>query len=277
MFSIIIPSWNNLPFLKLCIQSIRKHSAFSHQILVHANEGSDGTREWLRAEGIEHTASDENIGVCKSVNLVSTLAKEDYIVFLNDDMYVLPGWDTALLNEAKGLETDKFMLSGTMIEPEDHHNPAVILADFGSTPEAFRESELLEKYRSFPKEDWSGSKWPPAMVHRKYWQLVGGYSIEFSPGMSSDDDFAMKMWLAGCRIFKGVAASRVYHFVSKSTSRVKKNNGRAMFNLKYGMNQSAFKRFYLQLGEPFLGPLPEPKAIALRWDVIRSRIKRIFY
>jgi hypothetical protein len=95
--------------------------------------------------------------------------------------------------------------------------------------------------------------------------------------MSSDDDFAMKMWLAGCRIFKGVAASRVYHFVSKSTSRVKKNNGRAMFNLKYGMNQSAFKRFYLQLGEPFLGPLPEPKAIALRWDVIRSRIKRIFY
>ena len=277
MFSIIIPSWNNLAFLKICIQSIQKNSSFAHQILVHVNEGNDGTQEWLQAQNIEHTISDENIGICKAVNLVSTLATREYIVFLNDDMYVLPGWDTVLLQEIKALNTDCFMLSGTMIEPENHRNPAVIVADFGRTPETFREQELLEAYASFSKSDWSGSKWPPTVVHRRYWLLVGGYSIEFSPGMSSDDDFAMKMWLAGCRIFKGVSASRVYHFVSKSTSRLKKNNGRKMFNLKYGINQSAFKQLYLQLGDSYKGDLKEPDSSTLTWDRFRARIKRIFY
>lgn len=277
MFSIIIPTWNNLPFLKLCVQSIQRHSAFPHQILVHVNGGNDGTREWLNGEAIKYTSSDQNVGVCKAVNLASALATEEYILFLNDDMYVLPGWDTALVEEASALNTQNFMLSGTMIEPEDHGNPAVIVADFGSTPESFREDDLLREYRSFPKGDWSGSKWPPALVRRTYWQLVGGYSIEFSPGMSSDDDFAMKMWLAGCRIFKGVAQSRVYHFVSKSTARVKKNNGRKMFNLKYGMNQSTFKKFHLRLGEAFSGTLSEPEPASLVWERVRARVKRVFY
>ena len=44
MLSILIPTWNNLPYLKLAVDSIRRHSACSHQIIVHVNDGSDGTR-----------------------------------------------------------------------------------------------------------------------------------------------------------------------------------------------------------------------------------------
>lgn len=51
MFSILIPTWNNLPYLQLCIESIRRHSAFEHEIIVHVNEGTDGTLEWVRAQG----------------------------------------------------------------------------------------------------------------------------------------------------------------------------------------------------------------------------------
>ena len=47
VFSILIPSWNNLEYLKLCIASIKKNSRYKHQIIVHANEGSDGTWEYL--------------------------------------------------------------------------------------------------------------------------------------------------------------------------------------------------------------------------------------
>lgn len=43
VFSILIPTWNNLDLLQLCIESIKKNSAFSHQIIVHINEGIDGT------------------------------------------------------------------------------------------------------------------------------------------------------------------------------------------------------------------------------------------
>ena len=47
-FSIVIPSWNNLAYLQLCIDSIKKHSKYTHQIIVHINEGVDGTLDWVK-------------------------------------------------------------------------------------------------------------------------------------------------------------------------------------------------------------------------------------
>ena len=43
MFSIIIPTYNNINYLKLCIESIKKNSNFNHEIIIHVNEGTDGT------------------------------------------------------------------------------------------------------------------------------------------------------------------------------------------------------------------------------------------
>ncbi|TXH62941.1 MAG: glycosyltransferase family 2 protein, partial [Burkholderiaceae bacterium] len=96
MFSIVIPTWNNLAHLQLVLRSIREHSREAHQIIVHVNDGRDGTREWVRAQGIAHTASDDNIGICYAMNEAAMLARHEHLVYMNDDMYCLPGWDTAL-------------------------------------------------------------------------------------------------------------------------------------------------------------------------------------
>jgi glycosyltransferase involved in cell wall biosynthesis len=45
MFSIIIPTYNNIEYLKICITSILKNSNFNHEIIVHINEGNDGTEK----------------------------------------------------------------------------------------------------------------------------------------------------------------------------------------------------------------------------------------
>ena len=82
----------------------------------------------------------------------------------------------------------------------------------------------IQSYQTLVMNDWYGASWPPNVVSKKYWDLVGGYSEEFSPGMYSDPDFSMKMWNAGVRVFKGVGKSRVYHFMSKSTGKVVKND-----------------------------------------------------
>lgn len=58
-FSILIPSWNNLHLLKLCIESIRKNSFYYHQIIVHANEATDGTLEWIKENNISYTFSEK--------------------------------------------------------------------------------------------------------------------------------------------------------------------------------------------------------------------------
>jgi hypothetical protein len=86
---------------------------------------------------------------------------------------------------------------------------------------------------------------------------VGGYSNEFSPGMYSDPDFSMKLWLAGIRYFKGVNKSRVYHFGSKSVKRVTKNPGYHKFIAKWKMTNSTLSKYYLHRGEKFDGPLSE--------------------
>ena len=71
MFSIIIPSYNNLNYLKLCIKSIINNSKFNHQIIVHVNEGTDGTLEFVKKNNITYTQSQKNIGLCSAVNLAS--------------------------------------------------------------------------------------------------------------------------------------------------------------------------------------------------------------
>ncbi|MCC6187109.1 MAG: glycosyltransferase family 2 protein [Chitinophagaceae bacterium] len=274
MFSIIIPTWNNLAYVQHCVDSIRRHSAHPHQIILHINDGSDGTLAWAQAQNLAHTHTPHNAGICLAVNMAAALATQDYIVYMNDDMYVLPHWDTHLLAVIATLPSNNFMLSSTMIEPTDHHNPCVIVHNYGTSLHTFREAELLAHYASHPKPNWSGSAWPPTIVHRQYWQLVGGYSIELSPGMSSDDDFAMKMWTIGCRIFQGIGASRVYHFQAKSTQRIVKNDGRKQFLMKWGINQSTFNTHYLHRGAPYTAPLVAPSPGTLRAARFRAWLKR---
>jgi len=276
LFSILIPTWNNLAYLKICVDSIRKNSHYKHQIIVHVNEGKDGTLQWLEAQGdIDYTFSDKNIGVCYALNYGRSIAGTDYIVYLNDDMYVCPDWDLSLMKEIREIGHQKFFLSSTAIEPVASSN-CVIEKDYGTSAENFREQDLLKEFRDLQKDDWQGATWPPNVVHRDTWDLVGGYSIEFSPGMYSDPDFSMKLWLAGVRIFKGVNSSRAYHFGSKSTKRVVKNKGYYTFISKWGFTSSTLTKHILRRGERYDGPLTDPpknswlqfKNFFKRFDVI---------
>lgn len=279
MFSIIIPTWNNLPYLKLVIDSLRRHSRYEHQVIVHINDGTDGSLSWVREQGIEHTASPANIGICHAVNLAAARATRDYVVYMNDDMYVCPGWDEALAKRIDTMPSDLFLLSGTMIEPVDTGNPCVVVHDAGRDASAFRADELLAAAPRLRRPDWLGATWPPTLVHRDWWNKVGGYSSELSPGMSSDNDFSMKLWHAGCRVFLGVGDSLVYHFQQKSTGKIVKNDGRRQFLNKWGMTQSTFDRYYLRRGQPADGRIElDTPAVhgKLKRALVRSRIKRAF-
>ncbi len=276
--SIMIPSWNNLPFLQCCVESIRKNSTYNHQIIVHVNEGRDGTLEWVKGEQLDYTYSQDNIGVCMSMNMMRTKVQTDYICFLNDDMYVLPGWDEVLLNEIAQLPDNRFFLSATTIQP---HTPggSIIVADYGDTIPTFQEEKLLKEYRNYPLSDWMGATMPPNIVHRDLWDLVGGYSVELTPGMYSDPDFTAKLWLCGVRYMKGLSASRVYHFETKSTGRVKKNLGQMQFLLKWGLTSSTFRKLYTYRGCDFSPALIDHPVggAKLKRNIFRSKLKALWY
>lgn len=257
-FSILIPSWNNLPFLKCCVASIQKNSSDQHEILVYANEGTDGTVDWCRGENLRFIHSEVNVGVCTSLNALFEMASNDIICYVNDDMYLCPNWDRPLINEIQKLGHDRFYLSSTMIEPEDTGNRCVLAPfPFGKNPKEFDEAGLLMALPAMKKNDWSGSTWPPNLMHRSMWEAIGGYGEEFSPGLYSDPDVSMKLWNEGVRVFKGLGESRAYHFMSKSTGRVKMNDGKSTFLKKWGVSSSWFVNKVLQQGENYSGPLPE--------------------
>ncbi len=250
-YSILIPTWNNLDLLKNCIKSIRKHSSRSFQILVFVNEGKDGTEQWLREEAIEYIASGKNEGICLAMNKLRKLATAPTLCYLNDDMYVLPSWDDYILNELTELEVDDYFISSTMIEPNAAGNTCSINGDFGSDLETFAEDELIASYASFSFQDWQGSSWPPLWISTQLWDKIGGFSEEFSPGMYSDPDMAMKAWQANVRYFKGIGKSRVYHFGSKSTRRSGMNEGRKTFINKWGITSRYFYKYYLLLNSHY--------------------------
>lgn len=250
--------------LKLCLAAIEKNSQYRHQVIVHVNEGSDGTHEWILNSGLDYTFSDRNAGVCYAVNAMAQLARCPYIVYLNDDMYVCPQWDTYLYNEVKNMKSDAWFLSGTMIEPETSRNDCAIAPhNFGRSAADFNEQELLAFAKRQNKPDWFGACWPPTLVSKKLFDEVGGFSEAFSPGMYSDPDFAMKLWQHGVRCYKGVGKSLVYHFLSKSTQRVEKNDGRKQFAEKWGVPSSYFYKHVLRMGEAHD---PE-KELRMRFDL----------
>jgi len=259
-FSVLIPSWNNIEFLKLCINSIEKNSFFRIQIIVIVNDGSDGTTEWLTSsKEIDFIHSKSNIGICYGLNIGRSLVKSDYLVYVNDDMYVLPGWDLELSKEIEQIGHKNFTLSGTMIEPKYTNNPCVIVKDFGDSIQNFKEELLLIEYNTLATDDWNGGTWPPILVPVELWDLVGGMSIEYSPGMYSDPDFSRKLFEAGVRLFKGKGNSLVYHFGTKSTNRIKKNNGKRTFLLKWGITPRTFTEKYLRRGKRFSGNVVLPE------------------
>ena len=273
-FSILLPTWNNLDMLKVCVDGLRRHCAFDHQIIAHVNEGADGTAAWLHEQKIDHTSTTQNVGVCHALNAARTLARSTWLLYLNDDMFVLPGWDKALWDEAQSIGHHRFYLSATMIEPEASNNPCVMAPyPYGRDAATFEKDRLLAEYAALTFDDWCGATWPPSLVHADLWDEVGGLSEAFSPGIGSDPDFSMKLHAAGVRYFKGIAASRVYHFQSRSTGRVVKNDGRRQFFEKWGISISTFTRRVLHRGEPFNGPLSDnPIRVPLK-----DRLRRIYY
>ena len=156
-FSIVIPTWNNLTYLQLCIDSIIKNSMYTHEIIVHINEGIDGTLDWIKAQkDISYSYSKNNIGVCYALNSCRTLVTTNYLLYINDDMYVCPNWDAPITAAIDATKHNLFFFSSTAIELKAQSNCS-IQYDFGKDITSFKEADLLATYASLPMHVWQGA------------------------------------------------------------------------------------------------------------------------
>lgn len=276
--SIIVPTYNNLEYLIFLVDSLNKNSFYSHEIILHINDGSDGTLKFATDNKIKFTQSKNNIGLCSSLNNASKLVSTNYILYAHDDMYFCKNWDIHLENEVKKYPNNLFYLTGTNVSI----NNGLINYDCGSSPSNFDKKKFDEFCTNDNSNDLQGSHWAPHLIHKHLWNKIGGFSEEFNPGDGSDPDLCMKLWNENVRIFKTISKFKVYHFSSVTTrkSKITLNNGTKTFLLKYGFNPRFFRKHYLR-GDGFNvfnGELSNPNfTINLFKDYIINKIKFLYY
>ena len=277
-FSIIVPTFNNLNYLNFFLSSLKKNSFYDHQIILHINDGSDGTLNFAKKNKLLFTNSTKNIGLCSSLNKAAELVNSNYILYAHDDMFFCKNWDLYLENEINKFPDNLFYLTGTNVSV----NSGLINFDCGSAPENFDEKKFDEFCKNDFSKDLQGSHWSPHLIHKDLWKSIGGFSEEFNPGDGSDPDFCMKLWNKNVRVFKTISKFKVYHFSSITTRRgkIKLNNGTKIFTLKYGFNPRYFRKYYLKGDDlnAYNGPLNNPKMhFGMFIDYIINKLKFFYY
>ena len=280
MFSIIIPTFNNVNYLKQCVESINKNSTYKHEIIPHVNEGTDGTIEYLKNNNIQYTHTNYNSGICTGMNMAAKKAKTDYILYAHDDFYFCPKWDLVLKKEVDKIGHNNFYLSGTMV------NNGQIELNCGNNLDTFNEEKLLKEIDNCNYYDFQGSTWAPHLIHKTTWNDVGGFSEEFFPGTGSDPDLNMKLWQEGVRIFKGINNFKVYHFGSIVTRKYRNHptiktesgsRGAKIFLMKWGITISFFKKYFLRSDTKYDGKLNDPKkSLNFYWQLVLCKINYLY-
>jgi GT2 family glycosyltransferase len=276
--SIIVPTYNNLKFLKHFLFSIKKNSKYKHQIILHINEGSDGTLDFAKKNKLVYSHSSTNIGLCSSLNMAAKLSKYKLILYAHDDMFFCKNWDFFLKNEINKFKNNLYYLTGTNVS----NGHGLLNLDCGSRPSNFNEKKFNNFCLTDDSKDLQGSHWAPHLIHKDLWNKIGGFSEEFNPGDGSDPDFCMKLWNENVRIFKTISKFKVYHFSSITTrkSNLILNNGTKTFILKYGFNPRFFRKYYLRGDNhnTFIGPLKDPEInFKMIFDKIINKFKYYYY
>ena len=275
MFSIIIPTFNNLNFLKVCLSSLKKNSSLNNEIIIHSNSNEDGTLDFIKENNFKYTHTNSNIGLCSAVNLAAKKVTTNYILYAHDDMYFLPEWDLALKQEVKNIGHNFFYLHAAEIGINGAH----IKFDCGSNYENFDEKKLLNNYKNFYLEDYNANHLSPHLIHRDLWNKVLGFSEEFNPGDGSDPDLVLKLWNEGVRYFKCLGNFKVYHFGSVTTRKkksLKLNKGTNIFIKKWGTSPLIIRKYYLETGKKFEIRNLIKKDFFYYYFLVKIKLKKIF-
>lgn len=159
----------------------------------------------------------ENKGLNVAFNECVKIAKGDYFYLCHTDMFLLPGWDIALLNAAKNQAPGSFLYCSRSVEPGFSHIKSQIRKDYGNEVENFNHEQLMKEYQNYIENGIVFNARMPFFLHRKLWQRIGGVDEKFF-SFCSDDDIIQQCYDVGVRKFYMIYESLVYHLSGKSNN-----------------------------------------------------------
>jgi len=212
---IIIPTFNNLPYLRECVESIRKNTDWPHNIIV-VNSGTDGTADWLRAQpDIISVNSSGRLHFSAANNVGLKAAREKYVCLLNDDTIVSRNWLGALMHEAMKPNVGAVGPFSNCDRGWIHNDPIVISGKdlvCGMVLDQVKDI-IPEIYKWEHKKEVYPREWLPfycAVIPRAAIDKVGLLDEGFRSG-DEDVDYCRRLTQAGY-VFRQTNDSFVFHF-----------------------------------------------------------------
>lgn len=257
----VIPSRNNLEFLQLAYDSIRRLET-KHEVLVLNDASTDGTKEWIEEQQdedliVHHNPGPERIGIVGMFDKGIEMARTDIIMAFHSDMVVCRDFDKNIL---KHLERGK-VVSATRVEPPLHPDgPEKILRNYGIEVEEFDMDVWLEQSEKLKEDRQTEGIFAPWCMYREDFLSIGGHDPLFAPQSKEDSDLFNRFVLNGYEIIQSWD-DLVYHFTSRGSRFNKHSGGSAGNNSEEWLHTTNknMRNFIRKWGTPVLHtPLMKP-------------------
>ena len=228
-----ISSNNNLEYLKLAVESVRKNAYYKDMpIIVYAENCTDGTNEWLKSNiyNIEYYIENNKVekGIGGGMNFCVDKAKTEFINIIHSDMWIAPNQDLELLklydniNENTRLIASSFRIQPKIFPNDPDYRPGTVFVpvnEFGAYHNDF-DSNYFDKWAvEFSNDnniDVRKGGGAGFFCRKKDYEWIGGNDPLFAPASWEDKDLFIRMQLEGYE-FKMISKSVVYHFSARGS------------------------------------------------------------
>jgi GT2 family glycosyltransferase/glycosyltransferase involved in cell wall biosynthesis len=211
--SVIIPVFNKVEFTFQCLRSLLREVDFRDtEVIVIDNASADETAEVLsHFRGLVRViANDTNRGFVDACNQGAEAARGRYLLFLNNDTVVEPGWLAALVET---LERDpRAGAAGSMFLYPDgriQEAGAIVWSNGETFHYGWGKSPSDRRFQFAREVDYcSGAS---LLIRRELFERLGGFDRRYAPAYYEDTDLCMGVRSLGHKVVYQ-PRSRVYHF-----------------------------------------------------------------
>lgn len=222
--SLVIPSRNNLKYVKFAYNSIRKHISSDVEIVLLDDASTDDTWTWMnQIKGSDNNVKiyrnngPERVGHTVLYDVGAELSSNEIFGIFHADMIATPNY---IKNMVKHLKP-KTVVSATRIEPPLHPpGPEKYVQDFGLEPEEFKEKEFLNFVSTCESENigktTSGIFAPWMMYKSDFFEIQGHDKKLFAPMELEDSDLFNRFLLNGYTLIQSRDAM-VYHMTCRGS------------------------------------------------------------
>jgi O-antigen biosynthesis protein len=199
--SVIIPVFNQLRFTQACLASLQEHQgAERFEVIVLDDCSTDGTAEVVpRLPGVVYLRNEMNSGFIASCNHGAEKARGKYLVFLNNDTLVKPGWLTALL-DTFAEESRAGIVGSKLLYPNGRLQEAggIIWRDASGWNYGKFDDPKKPEYNYLREVDYCSAA--ALMIPKSLFTSVGGFDSRYAPAYYEDTDLAFKVRRAGYKV-----------------------------------------------------------------------------